>query len=194
MKAVGIDLGTRKCGLAVLSKSDTGRVTLCVSDTISSKHENSWDRIYQICSELLVELSRHKPGIVVFERVRLFHQGGINLDSIVLLARMQGVIGYWCLDNSAKLVEVHVQHWRRSVLGDGTASKSDVRSWVQDKYGVSLGEDESEAVALAHYGIEYAARKNLARRRKWSAYAASTNLTARGSRKSCQTRTRKRRS
>ena len=154
---LGVDLSGFSCGYAVLD----GKGRLPLHGVIAPAEKLPyWQRQSEIAAQLTDIIITHKPpcqtnlGIVVIERIRLFHHGKISLAAIEDLARLSGVVGYLATQHGLEIETVHTNHWRKRVLGNGRAMKDDVVKWIMEEYELEAVEsdDEAEAIALALYG------------------------------------------
>lgn len=155
LSVLGVDLSGFSCGWAVMEAN--GRLGVHGVSTPDEK-KTFWDRQNDIVQgiEMLLRMQKNAGDPVrrvVIEQIRLFHQGGISLAAIRDLGRLSGAIGYVATLRGAEIIEVHVGHWRKRVLGNGRATKDDVVAWADKKYGVKAKRpDEAEAICLAVYG------------------------------------------
>jgi Holliday junction resolvasome RuvABC endonuclease subunit len=69
------------------------------------------------------------------------------------------VIGFWRAMMAAahragyaRIESVQPQTWRKAVLGNGKAKKSDARKWCRMMGAEFHGDDEAEALCILHYG------------------------------------------
>lgn len=146
---LGLDISGHHCGYAVLGSKCEIKTRGCIEPP-----GEYWSRQNDIVTNIEVILDKYPPIRVVFERVRLFHQGKINLASIEDLARLSGAIGLVTFRRGIPIETVHTSHYRKRVLGDGRAKKEAVVQWVKDKYGFkTFTTDEAEAIAIATFGV-----------------------------------------
>jgi len=152
--ALGIDLGTYNFGIAAVNSFGE----LLASRQVKVEKGDIWSRIKYVCDQIISFIDSEKLSgvlrVVVVEKIRLFHRGSISIDAIRDLARLQGAIGYIFTKRGIKIIDVHVQHWRKSVIGDGKVGKEEVVKWAKSLApDRDLGTDEAEAIALAWFGI-----------------------------------------
>lgn len=150
---LGVDLGTQHIGLAQISMSDLIAVNMNL--TKISSHKTRRKMIWKA-------LAQFNPSIVVFENVRLFHGGFINVDVVKRL----GGLTYMIIDYyDCPTYSIDVRSWRKLILGKGQLSKEEKKlgkSVKQDsldyvkKYGIYTQDDNlSDAVCIAECGFRY---------------------------------------
>ncbi len=151
MVTIGVDLSGLHCGYARLSASGELTAHGTVSPPASEPYWVRQDAIIRVLEGVMD--AGDKADCVVFERIRLFHQGKISLAAIEDLARLSGAVGLTAFRRGIPIETVHTSHYRKRVLGDGKATKKDVVKWVKARFGIEAQtEDEAEAIAMAVYG------------------------------------------
>ena len=71
---------------------------------------------------------------IIFERINLYRNSKISLDSILSLARVQTSIIDAFGSEDCKIFDVNVQSWKSRVLGSRSATKQDSVNWVLANY------------------------------------------------------------
>jgi len=81
-----------------------------------------------------------------------------NHRTAMLLSATYGVVSTVFASNGFEVLGVPVSEWKKVVVGKGNATKEEVRRWAVEMWpniGVeSLSQDEIDALAVFHYGIE----------------------------------------
>lgn len=149
MRILGIDPGLKATGYGFIDCSK-GVVKLIETGTIEPKQkdliQDRLNKIYIILDDLL---KQHKPEVMVIEKLYSHH---IHPMTSSILGHVRGVICVLCAQRNVELVEFSPKRIRKSVAGNGNASKVQVKSLVAEILGVDerkLTLDASDALALA---------------------------------------------
>ena len=156
MKLIGIDPGITATGYSIIDSSNE-----ITGGTIRPKHDDTYYKILEICSQIkkLVEINR--PDIVALEKV--FHHK--NVQSLIRSSELRGAIIVTLLACSVKIVEFTPAQIKLTTTGNGRASKQQVRYFIEKaimKTGSRLSSHAIDAVAIAYT----ASRKTQAQRRQ----------------------------
>lgn len=162
MRVLSMDQSTRVSGWAYFEDGEyvcSGVVNM--SKSTLATHERS----FEMAKALWKIIKKYKPDCLVIEDT----QQQNNIKTVVILARLQGmIIGY----AEAHKVKVHIltpTQWR-SVLNYSQGPKvkrAELKKqsieYIKNKYGFKVSEDEAEAIALND-----AARQKLSLDDLWS--------------------------
>ncbi len=149
MIILGVDPGSRISGFAVVRCSgasevlvDAGIIRVSTDDT----HQLRLKQIYEALSELIAS---HRPDYCAVEMPVY----GSNPQSMLKLGRVQAAAMLAALNREIPVVEYSPKQVKKSVTGNGNASKEQVRYMIASI--LSLGDvsalplDASDAVAVA---------------------------------------------
>ena len=147
MKVLGIDPGTRGTGYGLVESAD-GELRLIECGVIRPPAAASLpERLREIQEGLAEVMERTEPGCVVVEGV--FY--GQNVRSMVVLAHARGVAVLTAAQRDLPVFEYAPREVKKSVVGIGSASKSQVCSMVARLLEIDaaeMKEDESDAIAV----------------------------------------------
>jgi len=117
------------------------------------------DRLCAFADYLQMLCTTHTPDVVVLERVRQFHQGGINIDTIVLLAELIGVTKFLVRNvlPFSDMWLVNTSSWKAAILEKGWVAKGKAASvdYVQQFYNIQVSDDQADAICMALYGYSH---------------------------------------
>ncbi len=149
MKILGIDPGLKATGYGCIEANNRS-VTLIETGTIEPKEndliQNRIQKVYSLLSGLIKE---HKPQVLVLEKLYAHYKHPVTASK---LGHVRGVICLLCAQESIELVEHSVKRVRKSLTGNGNATKVQTREIVADILridGAKLPLDASDALALA---------------------------------------------
>jgi crossover junction endodeoxyribonuclease RuvC len=148
MKILGVDPGTRVVGYGVIETKGTSMVPL-VGGVIRTRQQDPLSRkLKQIHENMRVVLARSRADVVAVEQV--FY--GKNISSLIKIGEARGVILAACAMEGLETAGYSPAEVKKTVTGNGRASKSQVREMVR----VLLGniqdfqtDDVSDALAVA---------------------------------------------
>lgn len=147
-RVIGIDPGSRNSGLAVVEGDK-----LLESAQVIIKKGNSTEslaiELKRFNNIILEWMDKHQPTLLVVEHTSVMR----NMNTTKLLtyfetAALMAAASYGCLVERARTKQA-----RKVVLGKGNLDKSDVQEAIYRKYRKSFGQDESEAIVFALYGV-----------------------------------------
>ena len=149
MRILGVDPGLKATGYGFI-EFNKGMIRLIETGTIEPKQKDLFqdrlNKIYIILDELIQE---HKPEVMVLEKLYSHHNHPITSS---ILGHVRGVICILCAKRSVELAELSPKRIRKSVAGNGNASKIQVKRLVAEILNVDeqrLTLDASDALALA---------------------------------------------
>lgn len=149
MKILGIDPGFKATGYGCV-EADGRSAVLHETGTIEPKQkdliQNRIHKIYTILGGLIDE---HKPQVLILEKLYAHHKHPVTASK---LGHVRGVICLLCAQKNIELVEHSVKRIRKSLTGNGNATKVQTRRVVADMLRIDeakLTLDASDALALA---------------------------------------------
>jgi len=149
MKILGIDPGFKATGYGFI-EAEQRSVTLIETGTIEPKQkdliQNRIQKVYTILSELIDE---HSPQVLVLEKLYAHYKHPATASK---LGHVRGVICLLCAQKNIILEEYSVKRIRKSLTGNGNATKVQTQKVVADLLGIDeskLTLDASDALALA---------------------------------------------
>ncbi len=148
MIILGIDPGSLNVGYGIL-QVEKHRIIAAGCDTIkiSSKLQLS-DRLVKISKGMDEVIAEYKPDIAVVETI--FY--GKNIKSAFTLGHARGVIILALAKHNIEIAEYSPREVKKSVVGNGNASKEQVAYMVQKILNLSAKpktEDAADALAIA---------------------------------------------
>ena len=152
MRILGIDPGLKATGYGVVETQGSGlsAVKLLETGTIEPKQkdliQNRIQKIHTILGELIDE---HGPQVLVLEKLYAHHKHPATASK---LGHVRGVICLLCAQKNILLAEYSVKRIRKSLTGNGNATKVQIQKIVADLLKIDeskLTLDASDALALA---------------------------------------------
>ena len=149
MRILGIDPGLKATGYGVIEEIN-GRLKVLEAGTITPNPRRSIpERLIKIHTDLCELIDLYAPRVLVLEKLYTHHD---HPPTASVLGHVRGVI---CLAGQQKglcFEEYSVKRIRKAVVGNGNASKPQVRRIVCHRLGIPedrLTLDASDALALA---------------------------------------------
>ncbi len=137
-------------GIIEASYDPDYRVKLLEAGTINPKQqdllENRIQKIYQNLSDIV---RQYAPQVMVLEKLYAHHK---HPTTASLLGHVRGAICLVCAQHGMMLVEHSVKRIRKSVVGNGNATKQQTQRAVEQFLNIpdqKLTLDASDALALA---------------------------------------------
>jgi crossover junction endodeoxyribonuclease RuvC len=145
---LGIDPGSYNVGYGIL-QVEKRKIVAAGCDTIVIKSKIQLaQRLTQIHSEIDKVISEYKPDMAVIETI--FY--GKNIKSAFTLGHARGVIMLALAQHNIEIAEYSPREVKKSVVGNGNASKEQVLYMVQKILNLSAKpktEDAADALAIA---------------------------------------------
>ena len=148
MIILGIDPGSRNCGYGLLelerrtiTKAGCGVIDTGKNQLLSNRIK----QIYQQISKIIVE---YKPDRAAVETI--FY--GKNIKSAFTLGHVRGAILLALSQNNVPIEEYSPREIKKSVVGNGNASKQQVQYMIEKILNIKIGKmssDASDAIAAA---------------------------------------------
>ncbi len=152
MIIIGIDPGSRYCGYGLIEME--GRKVLAAGcDVIDvTKKKNLGDRLKALYENICGILEEYHPEMAAVESM-FFHR---QIKSIFTLGHARGVILLALAVKGVPIVEYSPREIKKSVVGNGNASKLQVRYMINQLYPLKekpRRDDAYDALAIAtcHY-------------------------------------------
>jgi len=146
---LGIDPGSRNTGYAILTKQD-GKLVALRCDTLSMAHmDDHSDRLQYIFEQISKVVSSFEPTSCAVETPVY----GVDPLAMLKLGRAQAAAMLAITNNDISVTEYYPKEVKKSITGNGNASKEQVAFML--KKMVSLPEDEklskdaTDALAVA---------------------------------------------
>lgn len=146
MIILGIDPGSRFCGFGIL-QTEKNRLVAAGCDVIKvNPNLKLSERLLLIYNKISEVVKEYKPDVAVVETI--FY--GKNIKSAFTLGHVRGVILLALENFGAEIAEYSPREVKKSVVGNGNASKEQVKFMVQKiTKQTSDSEDATDALAIA---------------------------------------------
>ncbi|MDP2652703.1 MAG: crossover junction endodeoxyribonuclease RuvC [Candidatus Omnitrophota bacterium] len=167
MRILGIDPGLKATGYGVIDcePGAVRSVHLLEAGTVEPRPRDLLqNKIGKVYSNLDAVIQQYSPEVMVIEKLYAHYR---HPTTACILGHARGVICLLCAHRELRLVEYPVKRIRKALLGNGNASKEQIRSVVARTLGISeekLTLDASDALALA-LGFAYIERQESRLRR-----------------------------
>ena len=149
MRILGIDPGLKATGYGFLD-SVNGTIKLLEIGVIKTNPKDKLElRLKEVYNLLNTLLSQYNPDVMVLEKLYAHYKHPMTAS---ILGHVRGVICLASAQNSVELIEQSPKRIRKAVIGNGNASKEQMRSAVSSKFSLqekSVSLDASDAVSLA---------------------------------------------
>ena len=147
MKILGIDPGLQVCGYGCL-KTGGSKDKLVEAGVIRTDGNLSMElRLNQIAEDLGAILQNFKPDIVAVEEIYSHYA---HPRTAILMGHARGVILQTCAANSIEIKSFSATRIKKSVTGNGRASKGQVQRTIQQILSLAdLPEPNDVADAIA---------------------------------------------
>ena len=168
---LAVDLGgATRMGVALYNNNEH---KLLAYDTVKRKDaKTNLDHRFNLIDSINDILSNHKIDVLLFESIRLFSYGKIQLPTILSLNKVQTTLINEFSDKM-DIYQVDVRAWKARVLGNGNADKNASVIYVRHKYPdidlldeieyprkketmFEINHDLADAIAISHcLNIDY---------------------------------------
>jgi len=143
MIILSIDSGVEKTGFAVF---DNG-VYRCSALIETSKKDLPEKRLEKLYNVFLEVFDKHKPGIVVVERLFFFN----NQKTMVSVSQSQGIVMLIAAKNNIKVEFLTPTQIKQTVTGYGKSDKKSVQKMLKIELGIDVcQDDEADAIACGY--------------------------------------------
>jgi Holliday junction resolvasome RuvABC endonuclease subunit len=139
MKIIGIDLGKKNIGIALL---ETRKQRVLKYETL---HPVGFVDFYDTFKQYILDNNPSKIGI---EKP---YYSGASLKHGFSVIEMNGIVKLVAEYYDVDVIEVSASHVKKEFTGNGKANKGDMINQVREKYGIKdiIGEDNHSADAIA---------------------------------------------
>ncbi len=149
MRILGVDPGSLITGYGLVDiKGQT--IQLLEAGIIKLKRSDRLEhRIHGVYRQLRDIIQTYRPEVLVLEKLYTHYDYRTTAS---ILGHVRGVICLLCAQEELSLVETSVKRIRKTLTGNGSATKKQTQSMVAHLLGVSesrLTADASDALALA---------------------------------------------
>jgi len=148
MKIIALDPGYDRCGLAVITRTETGKETLLASTCITTnKNDLFEERLLVIAKEFRVWLLQHKPNVCVLEN--LFF--ATNQKTAMHVAEARGALIFVATELGIPIREFTPKQVKIAITGDGSATKKQMILMIPKLIHVPTKiqyDDEYDAIAV----------------------------------------------
>ncbi len=151
---LGIDPGTNLMGYALLTAEKRQRVMIALGVIELGKIENHYVRLRRIFERVSMLAEQYRPDALAIEAPFF----GKNVQSMLKLGRAQGVAIAAALARNIPVTEYEPRSIKQAVVGNGGASKEQVRAMLVRILGLDeetlprqLDATDALAAALCHY-------------------------------------------
>ena len=150
MRILGVDPGLKATGFGVIDVKGLAQIKLIDAGTIEPKRTLSLsERLLKIHTLLGTIISETKPEYLVLEKLYAHHKHPATAS---IMGHARGVICLLSVQRGLFLIEHSVKRIRKSVVGNGNATKEQTQRVVMHILGIKsnqLSFDASDALALA---------------------------------------------
>ena len=151
MTIMGIDPGTATTGFGIVKKDRGNFEMLDFGIIATSPKDTASKRLEKIFQEILSILEKHKPELVVVEKLYFFK----NLKTAMPVAEARGVILLAIQQSKVKIIELTPLEVKMGICGYGRAEKQQVQKMVKETLKlekIPKPDDVADALALAICG------------------------------------------
>jgi crossover junction endodeoxyribonuclease RuvC len=145
MKIIGFDCSTRLIAGFVIDGENYSIIELAGKPT-----DDTPTRIDSMFLLAVNFLKRSKPDYVYVENAAYLQ----NVKTSFLIRSVVDAVRFACVLNNIPCQTVEITSWKKDVLGNGRAEKSDIMKFAKAKYGEKLivNQDVADASGVATYG------------------------------------------
>lgn len=149
LTVVGIDQSYSNLGLSVVKNGSLASVTSFKLSKFGATYAGRVAARELFREALRALTNKHKPDIIVMERIRLVNKWGINKHDIITMSQLITTV----LDESYPIpvVSVDTRSFKAKVLGNASANKEDAIKFIKDKFDLEVDHDSAEAICIALY-------------------------------------------
>ncbi len=163
MRVLGIDPGSKITGYGIVEYSKN-QASYIASGVIHLDHDSFFDKLHFLYRQLSVIIETNRPDAVSLENIFFSH----NVRSALKLGHTRGAIIINALEHKLPVMEFTPKEMKMAVVGNGNASKQQVRYMIKKMLHVDyeLPLDESDALGLAVCCV-HRAKSSPAQYRHW---------------------------
>ncbi|MBC8386067.1 MAG: crossover junction endodeoxyribonuclease RuvC [Candidatus Cloacimonetes bacterium] len=148
MIILGIDPGSRNCGYGIIQTENRKIIAAGCDDIKIRQNLKLADRLVVIYSEIKKIIEKYKPEISAVETI--FY--GKNIRSAFTLGHVRGTIILALAEQKIRIMEYSPREIKKSVVGNGNASKEQVKFMVEKILKTNFdnkSQDATDALAIA---------------------------------------------
>lgn len=149
MRILGIDGATERTGIALLDMN-----ILSYNHLIHISGSSAQARINPMTLTIIGEIVAQKPDIVYYEDT-FENRKVCNPKTLKQLSEVMGGVRAYCAYNSIEFKLILPSSWRK-VLGFNSKKRTDAKQeaihYVNQKYGITVGDDVADAICIATAG------------------------------------------
>lgn len=148
MRVLGIDPGLRLTGYACVEGDERSDVIEAGVFRLASKRPVA-DRLMELSEDLCEVLDRLRPRVVAVEKLYAHYK---HPTTAAIMGHARGVVLLHARQRGASLVELGATEVKKSLTGNGHASKGQMQSAVQIQLGLAAcpePPDVADAIAIA---------------------------------------------
>lgn len=149
MRIIGVDPGLKATGYGVIELHAARPKVLevgSIEPKVSLLIEQRLEKIHA-CLNSLIE--QYSPDLMILEKLYAHYK---HPTTAIKLGHARGVICLLSAQYKMQLVEYSVKRVRKALLGNGNATKQQVRHMIEQSFNIKEGQltlDASDALALA---------------------------------------------
>jgi len=153
MKVLGVDIDGHKFGFVIIDNN-----TLFHYYYFESKNKDAQERVYEMYEAFKNQIEIQKPDTVFIE-ASMYSQ---NYNTSRLIAEAIGACKLTCRLNMIPVKTVANKSWKKGVIGNGGATKEEIKEFIIKKYKVlkDCPQDVLDACGVALYGRNIIKEKN----------------------------------
>jgi crossover junction endodeoxyribonuclease RuvC len=143
MKVLGVDCSTKKIAIFEITDGESA-VSELISDDLDTKV-----RIDTMFLGLIDIIKQKSPDMVYVENSPYLQ----NIKVTLAIHSAVDAVRFACVLNNTPMQTIEVPSWKKEVLGNGRADKSQIMTWAKAKYGdIITSQDLADAAGIANYG------------------------------------------
>jgi len=151
---MGLDCSSKAIHSIVLNLDET----ILTSHKWASNKKTFTERFPLLLKDFWEDISRMKVTLTSKQQIFATVEESIyiqNPRTTVQLASVVGCVKFGCYYNGLHLTGVNNRHWKKTVLGNGNASKQDIMKFAVEKWGdVFEEQDFADAACIALWGVQ----------------------------------------
>jgi crossover junction endodeoxyribonuclease RuvC len=154
MTFLGIDIGYDRCGVSILEYSSKGNRTdiLFAGSIVTDKKLPFQERLKVLHEDLFFIKNKYLPSYMSIERL-FFNRKNSTFEKVCMSKGIAMV-----LFNDISILEVEPKRVKSTIVGDGNATKKDMKIILEKILKCSLDnvlDDTVDALCLAMYHVEH---------------------------------------
>lgn len=135
MLILGIDPGTATTGYGFLHLHDDKSYEVVEFGLIETKKEgNPGFRLTEIHAQLSYLISKHKPDVMVMEKIFFFN----NAKTVIRVGQAQGIMLLAAAQLNIETIEIAPARIKKVITGNGRAKKIDVQRSLRELLGPKI--------------------------------------------------------